>query len=326
MQQAQLQRDTLDEKSAFENFVRLKASLTSHTFISRGRRLAVEQELRPQRSSVLRPQPQQSMRIVVDERELRAALPLELYEAGVSIVLRTLVTGDYVLSPHIAVERKATKDLVQSLAMGRLGNQLLNMSRVFNRVFLLVESDRAQPFSLFLPPRRSGGRGGDDEGMECVVTKKTQILIQKLVKLAITVRKVSFLWARSPSHAAALLVRLKSTIATEDPDPSDPALTNSRIENSKAESRAAMELLLRLPGVTSRNFAGLAEACGTVAGLAMLSKERIAAALGDKTAGEKLHSFLHSPFPTRTALNAADDDPAEDLGNAATNAAPIVVS
>ena len=59
-------------------------------------------------------------RIIVDIREMGALLPSLIDSAGIKVVPLTLTVGDYILSPKMAVERKALPDLESSLANGRL--------------------------------------------------------------------------------------------------------------------------------------------------------------------------------------------------------------
>ena len=65
-----------------------------------------------------------NMKIVVDVRDFRSTLPSLLYGGGLAVVPRTLLVGDYVLSAEVCVERKGISDLFQSLASGRLYNQV----------------------------------------------------------------------------------------------------------------------------------------------------------------------------------------------------------
>lgn len=57
-------------------------------------------------------------------REFNSELPTVLYKRGTDVVPATLEVGDYILSPHIAVERKSLDDLTQSLHSGRVFKQI----------------------------------------------------------------------------------------------------------------------------------------------------------------------------------------------------------
>ena len=57
-------------------------------------------------------------------REFNSELPTVLYKRGTDLVPATLEVGDYILTPDIAVERKALDDLSQSLHNGRVFKQI----------------------------------------------------------------------------------------------------------------------------------------------------------------------------------------------------------
>lgn len=86
--------------------------------------------------------------IVVDIREFRCSLPFVLYSHGFNLIPRTLLVGDYVLSNDICVERKGISDLFQSLASGRLYQQLEAMQRHYKTPCLLIEFQADHSFLL----------------------------------------------------------------------------------------------------------------------------------------------------------------------------------
>ena len=80
--------------------------------------------------------------IIIDKREFNSKLPYFLYKKGFIIKPILLKSSDYILTNKIGVERKdcETGDLVNSLKNGRLLKQLKIMSKVFCKVYLLVEN------------------------------------------------------------------------------------------------------------------------------------------------------------------------------------------
>ena len=59
-------------------------------------------------------------RVVVDERERSCGVPEQLSKLNVRVYFSRLPIADYVISPEIAVERKALPDFVSSVYDGRL--------------------------------------------------------------------------------------------------------------------------------------------------------------------------------------------------------------
>ena len=195
--------------------------------------------------------------VLVDDRELRAELPLWLHETGVlRIIPLTLVRGDYIISKDIAIERKAVSDLCQSLRSGRLNNQLSSIQTFFKHAFILVElsNGHGQPpatttdFGLILGSgggvgmkemlaklvlnlQRGGGGGGGGGGGNTNNSFPKQICI---------------LWSTGPAHSAKIILKLKNTFALSsnkienggtggndnEPDASDPSLVNDSSHSS----------------------------------------------------------------------------------------------
>ncbi|KAF1783833.1 DNA repair nuclease, XPF-type/Helicase [Phytophthora cactorum] len=88
------------------------------------------------------------VKVVVDVREFRSALPSMLHKEGLFVLPVTLEIGDYVLSPEICVERKSISDLFGSLNSGRLFNQAESMRRFYKTPVLLIEFTQGKAFSL----------------------------------------------------------------------------------------------------------------------------------------------------------------------------------
>ena len=81
------------------------------------------------------------LRVVADEREKASGVPDELSKLNVRVYFSRLPVADYVLSPELAVERKAVRDLVSSVYDGRLFSQAARLSGSYAKPFLLIEGD-----------------------------------------------------------------------------------------------------------------------------------------------------------------------------------------
>lgn len=86
--------------------------------------------------------------ILVDYREFRCDLPVQLYYHGFKVIPMMLKTGDYILSNSCIVERKAieTGDLSESLFQKRLDDQLKRIHE-YSHPFLLIEFSDKIPFN-----------------------------------------------------------------------------------------------------------------------------------------------------------------------------------
>jgi DNA excision repair protein ERCC-4 len=63
-------------------------------------------------------------------------------------------------------------------------------------------------------------------------------------------------------------------------------------------NQPAIDVLRRLPGITEGNYRRVLDAVETLADLADMSKDDLAAVLGDARQAKTLHEFMHAPFPT----------------------------
>ena len=77
----------------------------------------------------------------VDYREVQSGVSQILEDAGVEVVLRTLVIGDYLLSDRVCVERKTASDFISLLISGRreLFGQISDLARTFDKPVLIIE-------------------------------------------------------------------------------------------------------------------------------------------------------------------------------------------
>jgi len=219
--------------------------------------------------------------VVVDSREFRSGLPSMLHRVGFNLVPVTLEVGDYVLTPELCLERKSLSDLTQSLSSGRLYAQCEAMQRLYKTPVLLIEFSENQPFAL--DPDLHRGRPPSATSIH----GRLMLLIHAFPRLCI-------LWSRSPQETAALFEELKR----DRPDP-DPARLNVAAAEV-GEQNEARDVLLRMPGVNTRNQWKLLRAPDVtcLADLGELSKARLIELLGT-AAGTSLHTFLHLRLPRK---------------------------
>ena len=233
-----------------------------------------------------------SPRLVVDVREFMSSLPSILHQSGFELMPATIEVGDYVLSPEVCVERKAIPDLVGSLQSGRLYNQAEAMCRHYKIPILLIEFEREKSFAL---------QALGDMGSEITLTS-TQ---SRLCLLVLHFPKLRLMWSRS-LHATAEMFR---TFKIAEPEPTVAAAvavggsnpgggSDAASATEEPFNQAAIDVLRRLPGITEGNYRRVLGAIECLADLADMSKDDLAAVLGDARQAKTLHDFVHAPFPT----------------------------
>jgi len=82
-----------------------------------------------------------NIRIVVDEREKKSGIPGILKGIGISLEIKTLPIGDYIVAPETVVERKTISDLVSSIFDGRLFDQCNRLKEHYQFPILLIEGN-----------------------------------------------------------------------------------------------------------------------------------------------------------------------------------------
>ena len=209
-------------------------------------------------------------------RELRSSLPFLLYRNAFELKPQTLAIGDYLLTPDIAVERKSTADLLQSLNNGRLYQQAEQLCRHYPMPILLIEFDEARPFSL-VP---AAGSLRQDISMGDISSKLCLLLLH--------FPKLRLLWSSSLSATADMFRDLKR-------DRPDPSVDESDEGPVLEQNPLANDMLLAMPGVTPNIAVSLATHVRTLRDLCSLSLARLQELIGAEGA-KKLHAFLHEPI------------------------------
>jgi len=173
--------------------------------------------------------------IVVDSREHETAQAVisALKELGCSVLVSTLTVGDYVVSSEVAVERKRTMDLINSIIDGRLFQQASNLIESYQEPYIIIEGDLWSTVSM-----RGISRGA---------------LIGALVKVSRSGLRI--LWARDERDTAQALYSLALA------SPGLIKISNRR--KSESTSYMQVSLLSSLPGIGVKRAVKLLKIYGT---------------------------------------------------------------
>ncbi|KAF4149743.1 ERCC4 domain [Phytophthora infestans] len=233
------------------------------------------------------------VKVVVDVREFRSALPSMLHKEGLFVLPVTLEIGDYVLSPEICVERKSISDLFGSLNSGRLFNQAESMRRFYKTPVLLIEFTQGKAFSL---------QDVSEIGPEISATN----IVSKLTLLILHFPSLRLLWSRTP-HATVDLFKIVKRYQDEPDMEAAAALGNGLpMDDSAAQTNSgegglasnyyntsSIDVLKKLPGINEHNFRKVLASVTNLAELSRMSLDELTELLG-KANGKKLHTFFNS--------------------------------
>jgi Fanconi anemia group M protein len=132
------------------------------------------------------PQDLEGLSLVVDNREVPTTVAMELNRLGAKVEPRQLEVGDYILSDRVAVERKMTRDFLDSLIDGRLFEQLSALRSAYSRPLLVIEGEDMQA-DRNVDPRAIDGALASivvDFGIPVLRTRDSRETASLLVRIA----------------------------------------------------------------------------------------------------------------------------------------------
>ncbi|KAK3363535.1 hypothetical protein B0T25DRAFT_46715 [Lasiosphaeria hispida] len=231
----------------------------------------------------------QPPRVVVDVREFRSSLPSLLHGRSFIIVPCMLTVGDYVLSPHICVERKSISDLISSFRDGRLFTQCESMFAHYKSPMLLIEFDQNKSFTLepfadlsgsmaSVSAARAGDAGND--------------LHSKLVLLTLAFPKLRIIWSSSPYETAEIFERLKAQ--EDEPNPIAAVragLDKDALAEEQAFNAEPGEMLAAVPGITPKNASLLTLETENIKEVGNMTVDELAPLVGKEAAGKVFGFF-----------------------------------
>ena len=176
-----------------------------------------------------------NIRIVVDEREKKSGIPGILKGIGISLEIKTLPIGDYIVAPETVVERKTISDLVSSIFDGRLFDQCNRLKEHYQFPILLIE-------------------GNIDEIEE--LTENSLVFYGAISSIAIDF-KIPVIHTPNASHTSKLLVSMCSRKdASKGP-------FIKKIRKSNDIQKQQLSMLCSLPGVGEKTAIRMLEKFGT---------------------------------------------------------------
>jgi len=175
------------------------------------------------------------IRIVVDEREKKSGIPNLLRGIGISLEIKTLPIGDYIVAPETIVERKTISDLVSSIFDGRLFDQCHRLKEHYQFPILVIE-------------------GNIDEIEE--LTENSLVFYGAISSIALDF-KIPVIHTPNASHTSKLLVSMCSRKdASKGP-------FIKKIRKSNDIQKQQLSILCSLPGVGEKTAIRMLEKFGT---------------------------------------------------------------
>ncbi|EFQ85442.1 hypothetical protein CFE70_003519 [Pyrenophora teres f. teres 0-1] len=232
-------------------------------------------------------------RVVVDVREFRSSLPSLLHGRSMVIVPCMLTVGDYVVTPHICIERKSIRDLIQSFANGRLFNQVESMMEHYKHPMLLIEFDQNKSFTLEPFTDFSAPSGGAASASASGLASAPD-LQAKLVMLTLAFPRLRIIWSSSPYQTAEIFSELKKQ--QDEPDPLkavqiglDP---NQSGDEMRSFNQTSQDMLRALPGMNENAVTTLMLKSESIHEVANMEEREVGWLVGTDI-GRRVHRFFN---------------------------------
>jgi DNA excision repair protein ERCC-4 len=225
-------------------------------------------------------------RIVADMREFRSELPGLLHAQSIDVIPAQLTVGDYILTPHIAVERKSVSDLIGSFKSGRLFNQVETMLEHYKNPMLLIEFGDVKSFTL--------EPFADLTNSAAAAAMAAPDLQSKIVMLTIHFPRLRIIWSSSPYQTVQIFEELKKQ--QEEPDPYKAVMIGleegENPDTGRIFNQDPMDMLRTIPGITEKNIVRLSLQINSIQDLANADEGELDAMVG-RDVGRQIWRFFN---------------------------------
>ena len=205
--------------------------------------------------------------VVVDKREFKSNLAIELFVAGFDIHPAVLEIGDYILSKSCAVERKSVPDFLGSVSSGRLREQLFHLTSNYTMQVILIE-------------------GNEKNSLFSIHESLNNTTLYKLVSIYKTFPNVKIVYSSSPRGT----VKIFDRVAESDASVIDYASDLKRTSQYEVA-------LSQINTITRSSANAIAREIPSFKELVNLSQDEINAKVPGT--GIPIHNFLHTPLRTQ---------------------------
>lgn len=213
----------------------------------------------------------EKLRIIADHREVPSGVVKRLFEAGVEVETRQLEVGDYIVSTEVGVERKSTRDFVQSILDRRLLEQARLLKESFPSPLLIVEGEDLYTVRGVHPNAIRGA----------------------LLALAVDFG-IPILWSRDESETASFLHLLAKR---EQVERGRPVAVRGERKGLTLEEKQRF-LVEGLPGISAVLARRLLEHFGTVERVMTASEKELQQVHGiGLEKAKEIREVLASPYP-----------------------------
>lgn len=230
-------------------------------------------------------------KVIIDMRDFNSQLPFVCYLSGLEIIPSMLTVGDYILTDDICVERKAVRDLIESLDNGRLMKQCESMFKWYSKPVLLIEFDEGKSFS-FEPFTTGFLTNGSSKFIKNNELEQLQLRLMALIR---SFPKLSIIWSCSPFETARIFREIKIKQNEPDIEYSINAGNISMKNKDAGFNENAIKFLKFIPGINDENSNIVINRVESLYAFCQLSLDEMIKLIG-KDAGTKAFKFINKKY------------------------------
>ncbi len=212
------------------------------------------------------------IRIYADDREETSGIPGILRSMGVTVFLRQLSVGDYIVGDNIAVERKNVTDLVNSVFDKRFFDQIGRLTSSYEISFLLIEGNLNRIYKI---------------------TDKWKAINSALISV-MTIQNLRIIYSIDKQETAEILKKLAEKFQLTDNKKRGITLHDKpKFESMKEEQEYIVESFPQIGEVLAKR---LLEKFGTIKNICNANISDIEKAIGSRKKAEEIYKIINTSY------------------------------
>jgi len=219
------------------------------------------------------------IRIYADDREESSGVPSILRSLGITVFLRQLSVGDYIVGDNIAVERKSITDLVNSVFDKRFFDQIERLTSSYDISFLLIEGNLNRIYKI---------------------TSNWKAINSALISV-MTIQNLRVIYSIDKQETAEILKKLAEKFQLNDNKKRSISLHDKpKFENIKEEQEYIVEYFPQIGEILAKK---LLEKFGTIKNICNANISNIEKAIGSRKKAEEIYKIINTPYSSLESNN-----------------------
>lgn len=219
------------------------------------------------------------IRVYADDREESSGVPSILRSLGITVFLRQLSVGDYIVGDNIAVERKSITDLVNSVFDKRFFDQIERLTSSYEISFLLIEGNLNRIYKI---------------------TSNWKAINSALISV-MTIQNLRVIYSLDKQETAEILKKLAEKFQLNDNKKRSISLHDKpKFENIKEEQEYIVESFPQIGEILAKK---LLEKFGTIKNICNANISDIEKAIGSRKKAEEIYKIINTPYSSLETNN-----------------------